>query len=131
MQVRTQFSVFVVNKPGVLAGITGMLAEAGVNLEALSLADSGEGGVLRCVCDNVEPARKVLAQHHDRWTETEVLVLEMTHRPGGFAGIAKKLGDAHVNISYAYATASTQAGTTIAVFKVADMNKAKEVLGGG
>jgi hypothetical protein len=128
MQARTQFSIFVVNKPGVLAGITGMLADAGVNLEALSLADSGEGGVLRCVCDDAEAARKVLTKNHDRWTETEVLILEMANRPGGFAAIAKKLGDARVNISYAYATASKQAGTTIAVFKVADMNKARQIL---
>ncbi|HUS48145.1 MAG TPA: ACT domain-containing protein [Phycisphaerae bacterium] len=128
MQVRTQFSIFVVNRPGVLAGITGMLAEAGVNLQALCLADSGEGGVLRCVCDDPEAARKVLDEKHDRWTETEVLVLEMTNHPGGFAAIAKKLGDARVNISYAYATASKQAGTTIAVFKVADMKRAKEIL---
>ena len=130
MQVRTQFSIFVVNRPGVLAGITGILADAGVNLEALSLADSGEGGVLRCICDDADNARKVLAEKHDRWTETEVLVLEMSNRPGGFAALAKKLGDARVNISYAYATASAAAGTTIAVFKVADMKKAKEILAG-
>ncbi|MHC4983296.1 MAG: ACT domain-containing protein [Planctomycetota bacterium] len=130
MQVRTQFSIFVVNRPGVLAGVTGMLADAGVNLEALSLADSGEGGVLRCICDNVEKARKVLEEKHDRWTETEVLVVEMPNRPGGFAALAKMLGDANVNISYAYATASAEAGTTIAVFKVADMNKAREILAG-
>jgi len=128
MQVRTQFSIFVVNRPGVLAGITGILADAGVNLEALSLADSGEGGVLRCVCDNVEAARKVLTEKHDRWTETEVVVVEMPNRPGGFAHLAKKLGDANVNISYAYATASAEAGKTIAVFKVADTNRAKEIL---
>ena len=52
MHVATQFSVFLINKPGVLASVTGALASAGVNLTALALMDSGEHGALRVVCSD-------------------------------------------------------------------------------
>ena len=130
MEIRTQFSIFLVNKPGVLAGVTGELTRSKVNLIALTLMDSMEHGVLRVVCDKPEAAREVLGRTHDRWTETDVLVLELKNEPGAFAAVAQKLADEHVNISYAYATAGARHGRTTAVFKVADMKKAQKVLEG-
>ena len=130
MEIRTQFSVFLVNKPGVLAGVTGELRRARVNVIALTLMDSMEHGVLRVVCDRPEVAREVLGRTHDRWTETEVLVLELRNEPGAFAAVAQRLADEHINISYAYATAGARHGRTTAVFKVADMKKAQKVLEG-
>ncbi|MFW6132690.1 MAG: ACT domain-containing protein [Planctomycetota bacterium] len=129
MQARTQFSVFLINRPGMLAGVAESLSDAGVNVEALSLADSGEHGVLRVVCDDPDAARKVLDAAHDRWTETDVLVLDVPNEPGRFAGIARRLAEANINISYAYATAAAGGQTAKAVFKVADPNKAQTVLG--
>ncbi len=124
----TQFSIFLVNKPGVLASVCDELTRSRVNLIALTLVDSMEHGVLRIVCDQPDLARDVLGRTHDRWTETEVLVLELKNHPGAFASIAQKLADKHVNISYAYATAGAKHGRTTAVFKVADMKKAHKVL---
>ena len=129
MQVQTQFSIFLVNKPGVLAGVTGELTRAKVNLIALTLMDSMEHGVLRIVCDDADRAREVLGRTHDRWTETDVLVLELKNEPGAFASVAQRLADEHINISYAYATAGAPHGHTTAVFKVADMKKAQKILG--
>ena len=128
MQQRTQFSVFLVNKPGVLASVASELTRARVNLIALTLMDSMEHGVLRVVCDKPDEARDVLGRTHDRWTETEVLVLELRNEPGAFASVAQRLADEHINISYAYATAGAKGGRTTAVFKVADMKKAAKVL---
>ena len=128
MKTQTQFSVFLVNKPGVLASVTGALAKAKVNILALTLMDSMEHGVLRIVCDPAEKAREILGQAHDRWTETDVLVLELENKPGAFAAIAEKLAEEHVNISYAYGTGGAKGGRTTAVFKVADMNKAQKIL---
>jgi hypothetical protein len=128
MQEMTQFSVFLVNKPGVLAAVTGELTRARVNMIALTLMDSMEHGVLRVVCDNAGVAREVLGRTHDRWTETDVLVLELRNEPGAFAAVAQKLADEHINISYAYATSGARHGRTTAVFKVADMKKARKVL---
>jgi len=128
MREMTQFSIFLVNKPGVLASVTNELTRARVNLIALTLLDSLEHGVLRIICDKPDLAREVLGRTHDRWTETDVLVIELKNEPGAFAAVAQDLADQHVNISYAYATAGASHGRTTAVFKVADMKKAAKVL---
>jgi len=128
MAVATQFSIFLVNKPGVLAQVTTALAKAKVNLVALTLVDSSEHGVLRIVCEETDKARKILARTHDRFTETDVLTLDLTNEPGAFAVAAEKLADAHINISYAYCTGGAAGGKTTAVFKVADLKKAQKVL---
>ena len=131
MQVQTQFSVFLINKPGILAGVTDALAKAKINIIALALMDAGEHGTLRIVCDDAEKTRKVLGQAHDRWTESEVLVLELENRPGAFARISAQLAAEHVNISYAYCTGGAAGGRTTAVFKLADMGKAQKVIQAG
>ncbi len=128
MQVITQFSVFLVNKPGVLAQVTTALARAKVNLMALTLVDSSEHGVLRIVCEQTDEARQVLARTHDRFTETEVIALELTNEPGAFADAAGRLAEAHININYAYCTGGAYGGRTTAIFKVADLKKALRVL---
>ena len=127
MHEETQFSVFLVNKPGVLAAVTGALAKARINIIALTLMDSAEHGVLRLVTDNCQGARGVLGQAHDQWTESQVLVMELQNRPGAFAQVAKTLADQHINISYAYCTGGASGGRTTAVFKVADIKKAMKL----
>lgn len=128
MNIRTQFSIFLVNKPGVLATVIGALGKAHINVLALTLTDYLEHGVLRLVADNDARAREVLGKAHDNWTETEVLTLELANQPGAFAGVAQTLANEHVNISYAYCTGGAPGGHTTAVFKVADMKKAMKVL---
>ncbi|MFA6134079.1 MAG: ACT domain-containing protein [Phycisphaerae bacterium] len=128
MRVETQFSVFVVNKPGVLAAVTGALASAKVNMTALSLMDSGDHGMLRMVCNDPEKARSVLSTAHDRWTETPVLVLELGNAPGAFAAASKTLADKNINVTYAYCTAIASDAKAAAVFKVDDPAKAMSIL---
>jgi len=128
MQVQTQFSIFLINKPGVLAGVTEALAKARVNIVALALMDSGEHGTLRIVCDDAARTREVLGKTHDRWTESEVLVLDLANRPGAFAAVSRELAFQHINITYAYSTGGAPGGRTTAVFKLADLKKAQQVL---
>ena len=128
MHIETQFSVFLVNKPGVLAVVAGALAKAKVNVSALTLMDSVEHGVLRLVTDNAPGARKVLGKSHDEWAESDVMVMELDNSPGAFARVATILANAHINISYAYCTGGAAGGRTTAVFKVADIKKAKKLL---
>jgi hypothetical protein len=128
MYMQTQFSIFLVNKPGILARVTSALAKAKINVIALTLMDSMEHGVLRLVCDDSGAARKVLGRAHDRWTETEVLVIELANNPGAFSAVAEKLASNHINISYAYCTGGARGGRTNGIFKVADMKKAIKVL---
>ncbi len=124
----TQLSIFLVNKPGVLAQVTRALADEKVNVIAMTLVDSQEHGVLRIVAANPDSARKVLSKLNLPMTETDVLCLDMSNRPGALADIAGLLGANHVNINYAYCTSGAPGGRTTGIFKVADPKKALSVL---
>jgi len=126
-KINTQFSIFLVNKPGVLGSVTSALSKAGINIFALSLADSGEHGVLRIVGNDDEAIRNALQESHDRWTETDVIVIPIENTPGAFAGIASRFSENNIDISYSYCTASEDGGETAAVFKCKDMQKAMEL----
>ena len=130
MRADTQFSVFLVNKPGVLAQVTESIAKAKVNIVALTMMDSSEHGVLRFVCDDAGRAREVLRRNHDNWTETEVLAMHLKNEPGALAAVAQRLADAHINISYAYTSGGAPGGRTTCIFKVADLKKATKLLAG-
>src|SRR5215216_2208993 len=127
-QPQLQFSVFLVNKPGVLAQVTGALADAKVNLVAVTLVDSQEHGVLRMVAEKAEQAREVLKKLNLPMTETEVLCVDLPNRPGALADVATLLGKNHININYAYVTSGAPGGRTTGVFKVADQGKALHLL---
>jgi hypothetical protein len=124
----TQFSIFLVNKPGVLAQVTGALGDAKLNIHAMTLVDSQEHGVLRVVTDDPNTTRQVLTKLNLPMTETEVLCLDLSNRPGALGDIATILGQHHVNINYAYCTSGAPGGRTTGIFKVADPKKALHVL---
>jgi hypothetical protein len=130
VSIRTQFSVFLVNKPGVLAQVTGALAEQKVNVIAMTLVDSQEHGVLRLVAEDPDRVRQLLQQLNLPVTETEVLSLDLSNRPGALADVASLLGKNHININYAYVTSGAPGGRTTGIFKVADQAKASRVLKG-
>jgi hypothetical protein len=122
-QLTTQFSVFLVNKPGVLAQVTKALAAAKVNIIAMTLVDSQEHGVMRLVAQEPRSAREVLKKLNLPMTETEVLSLELSNRPGALADIAGLMGRNHVNINYAYVSSGAPGGRTTGIFKVNDVKK--------
>jgi len=124
----TQFSVFLVNKPGVLAQVTTALAQEKINLLAVTLVDSQEHGVLRLVAEDDAAARAVLTKLNLPMTETDVLCVDLPNRPGALADVATVLGKEHININYAYVTSGAPGGRTTGVFKVADQAKAVHVL---
>lgn len=128
MYVTTQFSVFMVNKPGVLAHILSELAKAKVNIIAMTVMDSVEHGVLRVVLDNAELAEQVLGKTNLPVNKTEVLCANLDNKAGALAVVAEKLAVNHINISYAYCTAGAKGGRTTGVLKVADVKKAIKVL---
>ena len=124
----TQFSVFLVNKPGVLAQVTGALAHEKINVLAMTLVDSQEHGVLLMVIEDAADARAVLKKLNLPMTETDVLCVDLPNRPGAMADVATLLGRDHININYAYVTSGAPGGRTTGVFKVADQAKALKVL---
>src|SRR5438874_1596011 len=128
MQVQTQFSVFLVNKPGVLAQVTRALADSKVNIVSMTLVDSQDHGVLRFVAEDAAKAREVVKKLNLPTTETEVLCMELSNRPGALADVAGLLGENHVNINYAYCTSGAPGGRSTGIFKFADLNKALLIL---
>jgi hypothetical protein len=128
MEMVKQFSIFMVNKPGILSRILDEFAKAKINISALTVMDSVEHGVLRVVPEDADKMRNVLAQTNIQFNETEVLCVTIPNQSGSFAAITDRLAKAHINIAYAYVTSGAKGGKTIAVLKVADVKKAVKVL---
>lgn len=128
MNVVKQFSVSMVNRPGMLANMCRALADAKVNILALAVSDSEDLGLLRIIVDKPELAKSILSKFDTPINETEVLAVEMPNRPGALAGIAEKLGRAHINLTYAYATTAATGSRTTVILKVQYPEKAIKVL---
>ncbi len=130
MHIETQFSVFMVNKPGVLAQLLDSIANQKINVLALTMMDSVEHGVLRVVATSREKMAKLLDKLNVQYSSTDVLCVNLPNKAGSFADVANKLSRAHINISYAYCTAGARGGRTTSILKVADVKKAMKVLQG-
>ncbi|RMG58106.1 MAG: ACT domain-containing protein, partial [Deltaproteobacteria bacterium] len=98
-----QISIFLENKSGRLAEVTGILADAGINIRALSLADTADFGILRLIVNDTEKAKEVLKAHGFTVGKTEVVAIEVPDRPGGLAGILRELKGENINVEYMYA----------------------------
>jgi hypothetical protein len=130
MHLDTQFSIFMVNKPGVLAQLLNVLAEEKVNIVAITMMDSVEHGVMRLVGSGAAKIRDILKDLNMQYSEAQVLCVNLPNKAGAFADVTNKLSKAHINISYAYCTAGARGGRTTGVLKVADVKKAIKILEG-
>jgi hypothetical protein len=123
-----QFSIFLANKPGLLAQICRALAAAKINIVALTMMDASEHGVLRVVAKNAEKAKAALDVLNLSMTQTEVLAVTMPNRPGAVADVCERLSANRVPIAYMYSTTGAAGGKAIGIFKVQNMAKAEKVL---
>ena len=128
MYIAPQFSIFMVNKPGVLAQVLGEFARAKINVIAMTMMDSVEHGVMRVVFAEPEKAKEVLVKLNMPYNQTEVLCVTLDNKAGALAAVAERLAKNHINISYAYCTAGAKGGRTTGVLKIADVKKAMRVL---
>ena len=128
MYIEKQFSIFMVNKPGVLARVLGEFAQAKINIMAITMMDSMEHGVMRVVFAAPDQAKKVLEKLNMPYSETNVLCITLTNESGALASVAEKLAKSHINISYAYCTAGAKGGRTTGILKVANVQKTMNVL---
>ncbi|NIA06598.1 MAG: hypothetical protein GWP14_03005 [Actinobacteria bacterium] len=129
MQVVKEFSVSLVNKPGVLAGVMKALGRAKVNVVAMTLSDSARHGVLRLVVAQTATAAKVLGGLGVPVKQSDVLQIKLANKAGAMAEVAGKLAAAHVNIAYAYCTSGASGGRTTGIINVENLPKAMKVLG--
>lgn len=130
MPIQKQLSVFLENRPGVLAKICGILSEAGVNINALSVHDTVDNAVVRLVVDQPTKALLLLEQEELYILEQDVVVLYVDNEPGILSQIAIKLARADINISYAYCTAGPRQTAGCIVLKTDRPEQALECLAG-
>ena len=128
MHVETQFSILLVNKPGVLSGTLNALAKEKINIIAMTMMESVEHGMLRLVTAKPDHTRKTLQRLNVLVHETDVLCINLSNKTGARADVAARLARAHINIGYAYCTAGARGGRTTGVLKVADIKKAMKTL---
>ncbi len=122
-----QLSVFVENQKGKLLGTVKTLAEAGINIRAMSIADTKDFGILRLITSDNQKAMEVLADESIVNT-TMVIAAKMEDRAGALYQVLQILSDAQINIEYLYAfTASEDFGAYV-VFRVSDAAAAQEIL---
>lgn len=123
MKVR-QISVFMENRSGRLASVLKEVAKAGVNIRALSLADTSDFGILRLIVDNVDACVQALRDTGHTVSTTEVLAIEVPDRPGGLAGILEVLSAAGLNVEYMYAFVSRATEKAMVVFRFEQIDAA-------
>jgi hypothetical protein len=127
MTVR-QLSVFLENKPGRLCSATDILAREGINLSALTVADTAEFGILRLIVDQPDRAREVLMNEGIIVRISDVLAVAMDDAPGGAVGILHLLSEAGLNIEYMYACVGKQTGKAIMIVRTNDIDLAEQIL---
>ena len=119
-----QLSIFVENKPGHLAGPVRLLAEQGIDLRALFLADAREYGVLRMIVSDCDRALEQLTAAGFVARLTEVLAIEVSDHPGGLAGVLSALDASFIDIDYMYAFPCRNAEHAVLLFSLADLDLA-------
>ena len=123
-----QISIFLENKSGRLAEVTELLAKSGINIRALSLADTADFGILRLILNDLEKAKKVLKENGFTVGKTEVIAVEVPDRPGGLAGILNALQGEGINVEYMYAFVQKSGENAIIIFRFDELEKAISAL---
>lgn len=123
-----QISIFLENKSGRLADVAGVLARAGINIRALSLADTTDFGILRLIVNDTEKAKLALKEGGFTVGKTEVIAVEVSDRPGGLADILTIMKDNGINVEYMYAFVQKSGGHAIIIFRFDELEKAIGVL---
>ncbi len=119
-----QISVFLENKSGSLADATEALARAGINIRALSLADTTDFGILRLIVNNPEEATAVLKKSGFTVGKTEVIAVEVPDRPGGMSKILTAIKGRGIDVEYLYAFVQESRKNAIIIFRFDDLDKA-------
>ena len=122
-----QLSIFVENKAGRLAEITAELAKAGVDIRALSVADTTNFGILRLIVDKPDEAERILREAGLTVSLTGVIAVGIPDQPGGFAAAMKALAAAGVGVEYMYAFISRDEGRACVILRFTQEDTDKAV----
>ena len=120
MTVTRQLSVLLENRRGALAELCSKLAEKAVNIVGLSVPEQAGEAAVRLVVNNLATARNVLEKLGLKFTEDEVLAVQVSDRPGALGKLTRKLADHEVDVRYAYATIQKGTGKATVILAVSD-----------
>ena len=123
-----QISIFIENKSGRLAEVSGVLGDAGVNIRALSLADTSDFGILRLIVNDTDKAFKVLREQNFTVSKTEVIGVEVPDSPGGLSSLLQTLDKNNINVEYMYAFVERSGDNAVIIFRFDDVDAAIDVL---
>jgi hypothetical protein len=123
-----QISIFLENKSGRLADITEVLARNGINIRALSLADTVDFGILRLIVSDLEKTKQLLKDSGFTVGQNEVVAVEVPDLPGGLARILAALQGKGINVEYMYAFVRKCEGNAVLIFRFDEIEKAIDAL---
>lgn len=123
-----QISVFIENRSGRLAKITTALGNAGVNIRAMSLADTSDFGILRLIVDKTEKAREALVEHGFTVKVSEVIAVAIPDVPGALGVLLSLMERAGLNVEYMYAFVEKKNNAAVIIFYFDDTEKAIGIL---
>ena len=123
-----QLSVVLKNIPGMLADLSELLGKEGVNIRAVSVADTSEVSTVRFVVDDPEKALNILKGNDFSVYETDVLAVETPDHPGGLNAVVRPLKEANINVHYLYPFLGRMSDQAIVILGVDKIEEAQEVL---
>jgi hypothetical protein len=123
-----QLSIFLENRAGRLCDVTKALAEAGVNIRALALADTSDFGILRIIVSDTEKAKEALKKHGFTVGRTTVVAVEVRDEPGGLHEVLDVLSKEKINVEYMYAFVQQSSKNAVLIFRFDRTDRAIEVL---
>ncbi len=123
-----QLSIFVENKAGTVASISKSIADAGVSIRALSVADTQEFGILRLIVSDVDKAKEVLGKNDCVVSITKVIGVEIPDVPGGLSAVLELMSQHSINIEYLYAFITIAGQHAYVVLRVEDNDRAAKIL---
>lgn len=123
-----QLSVFLENKKGSLASVTNLLTKEAIDIDAMSIADTQDFGILRIIVDDYKKAYNLLKDNGIIVSVTDVTVATIKHESGSLSAILELLDKADANIEYMYAFTSVSKTKAYAVFRFEDGKKGVEIL---
>ena len=128
MPTTKEFSIQIEDRPGTLGKFCRALADKGVNILAFQSFSSEGKSVVRMVVDNPNATKNMLETERQSYTEAEVAQAKLPNRPGELARAASRLGEANINIKYAYTGIESGTNLPLLIFGVADATRAASVL---
>ena len=128
MPVTKEFTVLMEDRPSTLGKVCRALADRDVNILALQSFPIGGKSVTRFIVDNPTIAKAVLDSERLTYVEAEIVQARLPHRPGEIARLASRLGDANININYAYCGLEPGTNTPLVFFGVAEVDQAAPIL---